>query len=69
MKLLLHYLSRYRWQVILALVLAAINQSFSLMDPYFFGKLIDRFAKTPKNYIENENYIKTIKNYDENNFV
>lgn len=52
MKLLLHYLSRYRWQVVLAFVLAAINQTFSLLDPYFFGKLIDRFANNPKGYTQ-----------------
>jgi ATP-binding cassette subfamily B protein len=54
MKLLLHYLSRYRWQVVLALSLAAINQTFSLLDPYFFGKLIDSFARKPKNYSESD---------------
>jgi ATP-binding cassette, subfamily B, bacterial len=50
MKLLLSYLSRYRLQVILAFFLAAVNQCFSLMDPYFFGKLIDTFAKNPDGY-------------------
>ena len=40
MKLLLHYLSRYRWQVVLALLLASINQVFSLLDPLIFGKLL-----------------------------
>ncbi|MFN3851948.1 MAG: ABC transporter ATP-binding protein [Spirosomataceae bacterium] len=54
MKLLLHYLSRYRWQVILAFVLAAVNQTFSLLDPYIFGKLIDKFAKTPKEFTEDQ---------------
>lgn len=54
MKLLFKYLSKYKSGVILAFVLAAINQSFSLMDPYFFGKLIDRFAKNPDTYTEME---------------
>ncbi len=54
MKLLLKYLSRYKYQVLLAFALAAINQSFSLMDPYFFGKLIDKFAKSPGQYGQNE---------------
>jgi len=52
MKLLLHYLSRYRWQVVLALLLAAINQTFSLLDPYIFGKLIDKYASRAKDYAE-----------------
>lgn len=44
MKLLYSYLTRYWKLVILALVLAAINQVFSLLDPYIFGKLIDNYA-------------------------
>ena len=52
MKLLLHYLDRYRWQVALAFLLATINQTFSLLDPYIFGKLIDSYAKNPKAYTE-----------------
>lgn len=54
MKLLLHYLSRYRWQVVLALALAAINQTFSLLDPYIFGKLIDKYANRAKDFTEPE---------------
>jgi len=41
MKLLLQYLKPYKWQLILAMVLAAINQTFSLLDPTIFGKIID----------------------------
>jgi ATP-binding cassette subfamily B protein len=48
MKILLHYLRPYRGLIVLALFLAAINQTFSLFDPMIFGKLIDQFAKTPK---------------------
>jgi ATP-binding cassette subfamily B protein len=47
MKLLLQYLKPYRWLVALALLLAAINQSFSMLDPYFFGKLLDLYAFHP----------------------
>jgi ATP-binding cassette subfamily B protein len=47
-KILLHYLKPYKWLVALALLLAAVNQSFSLMDPYFGGKLLDLFATFPK---------------------
>ncbi len=54
MQLLFKYLQRYRLQVLLAFLLAAINQSFSLMDPYFFGKLIDRFAKMPDKYSQSQ---------------
>ncbi|MEZ5018333.1 MAG: ABC transporter ATP-binding protein [Flavipsychrobacter sp.] len=55
MKLLLQYLSRYKWLIVLALVLAAINQIFSLLDPYIFGQyIIDPFAKQPDKYTESE---------------
>jgi ATP-binding cassette subfamily B protein len=47
MKLLLRYLAPYKWLVMLALLLAAINQSFSMLDPYFFGRLLDKYAMHP----------------------
>jgi ATP-binding cassette subfamily B protein len=47
MKLLLNYLKNYKWLVVLALLLATINQVFSLMDPWIFGKIVDKFASHP----------------------
>ncbi|NCI48826.1 ABC transporter ATP-binding protein [Sediminibacterium roseum] len=47
MKLLLRYLAPYKWLVLLALLLAAINQSFSMLDPLFFGRLLDQYAMHP----------------------
>ena len=44
MKLLLSYLKKYWALVLLAMLLAAINQCFSLMDPYFGGKIMSRFS-------------------------
>ena len=44
MRLLLRYLQRYRLLIALALVLAAINQIFSLLDPLIFRYVIDRYA-------------------------
>ena len=44
MKILYSYLRNYWPLLVLALVLAAVNQVFSLLDPYFFRKLIDHFA-------------------------
>lgn len=44
MKLLLSYVKQH-WKLgILALLLAAVNQSFSLMDPLIAGKMLDRFG-------------------------
>ncbi|KAA2240663.1 ABC transporter ATP-binding protein [Chitinophaga agrisoli] len=48
MKLFLHYLKSYKWLILLALLLATVNQVFSLLDPYIFGKIIDRFASHPQ---------------------
>ncbi|MBS1781940.1 MAG: ABC transporter ATP-binding protein [Bacteroidetes bacterium] len=45
MKLLLQYLSRYKMLIVATLLLASVNQVFSLFDPYIFGHyLIDPFA-------------------------
>lgn len=46
MKLLLQYLSKYKLLIFTALLLAAINQVFSLLNPYILGHfLIDRYAR------------------------
>jgi ATP-binding cassette subfamily B protein len=47
MKLLVQYLKPYQSLIIIALLLAAINQTFSLLDPYFLGITIDKFAVHP----------------------
>jgi ATP-binding cassette, subfamily B, bacterial len=47
MKILLSYLKPYKGLVLLALLLAAINQSFSMLDPYFFGRLLDKLGTHP----------------------
>src|ERR1700688_1020913 len=43
MKILLSYLSNYRWVVILTLALAGINSGFSLVDPLITGKILDNY--------------------------
>ncbi len=54
MKIFLHYLSRYKPLIGLALLLATINQFFSMLDPYIYGKIIDRFAKHSTDYTEKD---------------
>src|SRR5436189_36655 len=44
MKILFRYLKQYQSVVLLTLALAAINQVFSLLDPYIFRKIIDDVA-------------------------
>lgn len=45
MNLLIEYLKNYKWIVVLALLLAAINIGFSLLDPYITGRIVDRFIE------------------------
>lgn len=44
MRLLAHYLQKHWRAVFLALVLAAVNQIFSLLDPLIFRYIIDEYA-------------------------
>jgi ATP-binding cassette subfamily B protein len=49
MKVLLSYLKEHRGVVILALVLAAFNIGFSLLDPYITGNSVDQYM-VPANH-------------------
>jgi ATP-binding cassette subfamily B protein len=42
MKILLSYLKPYRWMILLTLLLATVNQVFSLLDPYIFQHFLDK---------------------------
>jgi ATP-binding cassette subfamily B protein len=51
MKLLFQYLTRYKGLIFLALVMAAINQIFSLLNPYILGNyLIDPYANKAESF-------------------
>jgi ATP-binding cassette subfamily B protein len=54
MRLLLTYLRRYWKLVVLALFLAAINQIFSLLDPWIFRIVIDEYATRSQDYTTSE---------------
>jgi ATP-binding cassette, subfamily B, bacterial len=54
MKLLLPYLKGYWKLIILALLLAAINQTFSLLDPYVFRLIVDDYASKINDYTKEE---------------
>lgn len=59
MKILYKYLRNY-WQLgILALVLAAINQGFSLLDPLIFRHVIDNYA-TKFDQLTRDQYIRGV---------
>jgi len=50
MKLLLQYLSKYKGLIFLGLILAAINQIFSLLNPWILGNKIIPVASKAHNY-------------------
>lgn len=54
MKLLYSYLKNYWKLVILALLLATINQVFSLLDPWIFRIVIDKYATKFSQYTTTE---------------
>jgi ATP-binding cassette subfamily B protein len=54
MKLLYAYLRNYTGLVVLALVLATINQVFSLLDPLIFRHVIDQYATRFQEYTTGE---------------
>ncbi len=54
MSILLPYLRRYRSLILLALLLAAVNQIFSLLDPLIFRYVIDRYATRYQEYTTGE---------------
>jgi ATP-binding cassette subfamily B protein len=44
MRLLWNYLKNYKWVLLGTLVLTAINQIFSLLDPLIFQRIVDRYV-------------------------
>ena len=54
MKLLAEYLKNYKGLIALALLLAATNQIFSLLDPWIFRKIIDTYVTRYKEYTTQE---------------
>nr|MBP9882860.1 ABC transporter ATP-binding protein [Chitinophagales bacterium] len=54
MKVLLSYLRKYWKLLLLALLLAAINQVFSMLDPFILGKMIDKFGSSYKEMSQEE---------------
>src|SRR6187549_779206 len=54
MKLLLSYLKRYKSYVFLTLVLATINQCFSMLDPYIMGILFEKYVVHKDQIPQNE---------------
>ena len=54
MKILKGYLVRYKGLIGLALLFAAINQCFSLIDPHITGRIVDDFINKKDSLSESE---------------
>ena len=54
MKILADYLKRYKSLIALALLLATINQVFSLLDPWIFRMIIDKYVTHYQDYTTQE---------------
>src|SRR5258708_4670708 len=57
MKILLSYLKKYRGLVALALVLAAVNIVFSLLDPYIFRRVLDDYVTKFDRFTEHQFFL------------
>ena len=59
MNILINYLKKHRWIVVLALFLAAMNIGFSLLDPYITGRIVDSVIEKRKD-LEQSEYINRV---------
>ncbi|UKT63830.1 ABC transporter ATP-binding protein [Pedobacter mucosus] len=57
MNVLLNYLKNHKWIVALALLLAGVNIGFSLMDPYFTGRILDLYINKRASFTNKSTYI------------
>ncbi|RFZ81264.1 ABC transporter ATP-binding protein [Mucilaginibacter terrenus] len=60
MNLLLTYLKKHQWIVVLALLLAAMNIGFSLLDPYITGRIVDSVIEKRKALTEDQYFNQVI---------
>jgi ATP-binding cassette subfamily B protein len=56
MNILISYLKKHRWIVVMALFLAAMNIGFSLLDPWITGRIVDRVIEK-RNSLQYEEYL------------
>ena len=54
MKLLYRYTRSYKKLLLIALLLAATGQVFSMLDPYIFSKVVDGYANSESSYTFNQ---------------
>jgi ATP-binding cassette subfamily B protein len=54
MQLLISYLRKHKWTVLLALLMTAVNQGFSLVEPLITGKIVDNYVVKLNDYSRSE---------------
>jgi ATP-binding cassette subfamily B protein len=54
MTILWKYLRPYKWLAVLSMLLAAVAQAFTFLDPVIFGKILDNYALKPDSRSETE---------------
>lgn len=59
MNVLLSYLKKHKWVVVIALLLAATNIGFSLLDPYITGRIVDKVIEQ-RDKLQYSQYINTV---------
>jgi len=63
MKTLLYYLKPHKWLLILSLVLATINQVFSLFSPAITGNILDQLVTHPNHFDKEKAAARTLDQY------
>ncbi|MDQ1096523.1 MULTISPECIES: ABC transporter ATP-binding protein [Chryseobacterium] len=63
MKTLLKYLKPHQWLLILSLVLATVNQVFSLFGPAITGKILDQLVTHPNFFDKERSLPRTLNEY------
>jgi len=63
MKTLLYYLKPHKWLLILSLVLATINQVFSLFSPAITGNILDQLVTHPNHFDKEKIHARTLDQF------
>ncbi|WP_294288219.1 ABC transporter ATP-binding protein [uncultured Chryseobacterium sp.] len=63
MKVLLHYLKPYRLLIFISLLLASVNQVFSLFSPAITGNILDRLVTHPNFFDKEKTIPRTMDEY------
>lgn len=63
MKILLNYLKPYKWLILASLLLASINQVFSLFAPAITGNILDKLVNHPNYFDKGELLPRNLNEY------